>query len=143
MNPGSEFSERFLFPEPRVLLGQELRALASAMIDISDGLASDLGSLLHASGCGATVDVANLPIADSIAQQLSAKEAINLALAGGEDYELCFCVPPEHARRVNQLAKKLQIPVTEIGAVKINSEYLWVMNDAEFVPDQTEFRHFD
>lgn len=84
-------------PQPRVAEGRTLAAsdLATAMIDISDGLAADLGHLCECSGVGAVVEVAALPISASTARVATAyqRTPLDLALFGGEDYELLFTVP--------------------------------------------------
>jgi len=81
-----------LFPEPRVTVGQRLRGRASAAIDISDGLSTDLTHLCELSGVAATLDERTLPIHARAAQR---ENAVELALHGGEDYELLFTARPE------------------------------------------------
>ncbi len=84
---------RFLFPTPRLALGQALRGLASACIDVSDGLAADAGKLAQASGLRARIDVERLPISAALQARLGIA-AVRAALTGGDDYELCFTVAP-------------------------------------------------
>jgi len=86
--------ERFLLPTPRVALGERLRAFASACIDVSDGLLGDAGKLAHASGVGVDVTFEELPLSEPLATTLGEERARLLALSGGDDYELCFAVPP-------------------------------------------------
>jgi thiamine-monophosphate kinase len=89
----------FLRPVPRVREVEVLRRfLPNAMIDVSDGLAADLGHLCDASGVGATVDAARLPLIDT-AGLPAGLDALDLALGGGEDYELCFTIVAERAER--------------------------------------------
>ncbi|ENM0756614.1 thiamine-phosphate kinase [Proteus mirabilis] len=87
------FITRHLRPQPRLLQGQALRSLASAAIDISDGLISDLNHILTASGCGARINLDALPYSTAMKSQVSKEQAKIWALSGGEDYELCFTVP--------------------------------------------------
>lgn len=87
---------RFDRPGPRIAQGLALRRRASACIDVSDGLASDLGHILTASHCGATLDVGKLA-AVAPAAAFPGEEALQLALDGGDDYELCFTCAPETA----------------------------------------------
>lgn len=87
------FITRHLRPQPRLLQGQALRSLASAAIDISDGLISDLNHILTASGCGARINLDALPYSAAMKSQVSKEQAEIWALSGGEDYELCFTVP--------------------------------------------------
>lgn len=112
------FVQRHLLPEPRVALGLELARgnLASAMIDISDGFLKDLGHLLEASGVGAEVYVDKLPLSEPMKETAKAYgiDPLDLALSGGEDYELLFTSPlPEGV--LGRLGEKLGIPVTAVG----------------------------
>ena len=84
--------QRLSRPQPRLAAGRALRPLAHAGIDISDGLAADLTHLLQASGVGATLDVDKLPLSVPL-RELAGAEAARLALSGGDDYELCVCLP--------------------------------------------------
>src|SRR5580692_7731973 len=85
--------DRFRYPTPRVALGIALRGLASACIDVSDGLLGDCGRLAQASGCGFSLDYQALPVSDPLRAAVGEQRARELALTGGEDYELCFTVP--------------------------------------------------
>jgi thiamine-monophosphate kinase len=85
--------DRFRYPTPRVALGIALRGLASACIDVSDGLLGDCGHLAQASGCGFSLDYEALPVSDALRAAVGEECARELALTGGEDYELCFTVP--------------------------------------------------
>ncbi|RKZ39666.1 MAG: thiamine-phosphate kinase [Candidatus Parabeggiatoa sp. nov. 3] len=80
-------------PTPRLHEGQALRGIASSAIDISDGLAADLGHILKASAVGASLQLEKLPLSPALRQHLSCKSAWHLALNAGDDYELCFTVP--------------------------------------------------
>jgi thiamine-monophosphate kinase len=85
--------DRFLYPTPRVSLGHALRGLASACIDVSDGLLGDCGRLAQASGCGVVMQYESLPVSAALRAAVGEERARELALTGGEDYELCFTVP--------------------------------------------------
>jgi len=108
-------------PEPRVALGLALRGIASAAIDISDGLLGDLTHVLKASGCGATVhaaDVAPLLAAQSHPQWRPlelARPVLDYVLAGGDDYELAFTAAPSQRNAVKAAAALAGTPVTRIG----------------------------
>lgn len=107
-------------PEPRVAAGVALRGIATAALDISDGLCGDLGHLLAASRVGATVDLAAIPCADALrAKRVGDERVLALAclLAGGDDYELCFTAPPAQRERIDALALALALPLTAIGAI--------------------------
>ena len=100
-----------LYPEPRIAVGRRLRGVASAAIDLSDGLSTDLTHLCEESGVAAVVDVGALPIHELAAK---AKGATDLALHGGEDYELLFTAPPG-AQVPRQVAG---VPLWEIGTIR-------------------------
>lgn len=91
--------KRHLRPTARILHGQALRDLASAAIDLSDGLSSDLGHIVKASNCGAMLDMDAMPFSDAMRRHVEPEQALRWALAGGEDYELCFTVPERNRGR--------------------------------------------
>ena len=95
-------------PMPRITQGLALAGIASAAIDISDGLAQDLGHILNASGVGARLWVEQLPLSSALQNNVTLEEAITLALSAGDDYELCFTVPAQQAAYVQQLALEQQ-----------------------------------
>jgi thiamine-monophosphate kinase len=113
--PESALWERLERPTPRVALGLALRGLASAMIDCSDGLAADLGHILEASGVGAELDLAALPLDGAVAATVARTGDWGLPLASGDDYELCFCLPTEHRERLPELAARGGCTLTPIG----------------------------
>jgi thiamine-monophosphate kinase len=109
--------DRFLFPTPRCDIGIALRSLASACIDVSDGLGGDLEKLCAASGCGAEVDAATLPVSEALIAAVGRELAREYALTGGEDYELLFTVPLARlGAMTNAIALGLG-PVTRIGSL--------------------------
>jgi thiamine-monophosphate kinase len=81
-------------PTPRLHEGQALRGIANSAIDISDGLVADLGHILKASAVGASLELEHLPLSNALRRYLSIETAWDLALSAGDDYELCFTVPP-------------------------------------------------
>lgn len=112
---------RFEYPTPRVALGDALRGVASACIDLSDGLLADLPRLASASGCGAVLDVDRLPLSAALAAAPPAvpgAEAWQDALLGGEDYELCFAAPPAAATALAALAARCGVALTRCGALR-------------------------
>ena len=103
-------------PQPRIGLGLALRGVATAAIDLSDGLIGDLGHILQRSGVGAQVEFGQLPHSDVLAAQPAALRQECL-LAGGDDYELLFCAPPDRRAAVLQAAGQAQVPVQRIGRI--------------------------
>ena len=108
---------RFEFPTARVALGRRLRGLASACIDVSDGLWRDLRRLAAASGCGATVVAEDLPLSPAL-RAAAGERALHYALHGGEDYELLFTVPPDRLAALQAAARSVATACTVIGALR-------------------------
>jgi thiamine-monophosphate kinase len=131
-------------PEPRVALGMALRGIANACIDVSDGLAGDLGHMLKASQTGAvlTTDWIQDSAAISVAlQALPFARRLDMALAGGDDYELLFTAPPDQADAVQEAANDCDVSITCIGRITSGSG-LQVL-DAQGVPMSRRFASFD
>ncbi len=130
-------------PTPRVELGEALRGLATAAIDISDGLAQDLGHLLHASGVGAVLDWRSLPLSSALRLVCGDREAWSLALTAGDDYELCFTAPDEQAARLQGIADALGLALTRIGHIRAEAG-LALVSDGETMalPERQGFQHF-
>ena len=107
-------------PTPRVSLGLALRGIASAAMDLSDGLAGDLGHMLQASGCGARIETA---LAASLLKTpgvaLDDDARLSLVLAGGDDYELLFTAPASSSQAVVAAGLASNTPVTRIGRIEV------------------------
>lgn len=112
---GEILQHRFNSPEPRVALGRALRTLASAAMDVSDGLLGDLGKLCDASGCAAQLELDRLPASPSMPALFDAAAVERFALSGGDDYELLFTVPAERASEFEALCGNLEPACTRIG----------------------------
>lgn len=106
---------RFRRPAPRVAEGLALAPLASAAIDVSDGLVADLGHICRMSGCGARLDVAALPMSDALRAYCAPETARRHALSGGDDYELCFTAEPGRSGAVERATAAIGTRVTRIG----------------------------
>jgi thiamine-monophosphate kinase len=131
-------------PEPRVALGERLRGVATAAIDISDGLTGDLRHILDPSGAGATIDVALIPRSAPLAALIDGAGrdlALACLLAGGDDYELCFMAAPASRDLVAGIARDLGVPLTRIGYVSSGSGL--VVRDERGAPLATLPRSFD
>lgn len=130
------------FPQPRLRAGRALRGLATACIDLSDGLAADLGHLLEQSGLGATVELERLPCPDSLSGSAPATRW-PLQLAGGDDYELCFTIPAEAESRLAAVARADDVEVTVIGRVEPGSELAFrAPNGENYRPPRPGYEHF-
>ncbi|HCC0887845.1 TPA: thiamine-phosphate kinase [Salmonella enterica] len=137
------FIQRHLRPTPRILHGQALRNLASAAIDLSDGLISDLGHIVKASGCGAKVDVDALPKSAAMMRHVDDGQALRWALSGGEDYELCFTVPELNRGALDVAIGQLGVPFTCIGQMSADIEGLRFVRDGTPVTfDWKGYDHF-
>lgn len=111
--------QRHLRPTPRVSLGRALSIhhLANAAIDLSDGLISDLGHILKCSQCSAEIELSDLPLSSSLLSRYDRTQAEQLALSGGEDYELCFTIPQEKQLLLDRILKDFDVPYTCIGRI--------------------------
>jgi len=107
--------ERLYRPVPRVALGLALRGIASAAIDVSDGLRQDLGHTAARSGLAATIRTASLPPSSTLARVGDESQRLHWQLAGGDDYELCCAVPPDRVADAQAAASALGIALTVIG----------------------------
>ena len=112
-----ELLRRLNRPEPRVDFGLALADTGAAAIDISDGLLADLGHIVCASHCGATLWVDRLPRSRAL-QARPFEDVLTCQLQGGDDYELCFTVDAGKAGRVQKIAEQQQLLLTEIGVIE-------------------------
>ncbi|MEZ5561341.1 MAG: thiamine-phosphate kinase [Gammaproteobacteria bacterium] len=133
--------QRFLYPEPRLREGLALGALATAMLDVSDGLHDDIGKLMAASGTGAELDAGLLPLSAEL-RAAAAGRAVEYALTGGDDYELCFTAPDAVTGRLQQVAAGWEVPVTRIGTVVSEPGLRWMHQGGVLAVPDTTFRHF-
>lgn len=106
-------------PEPRLDLGRQLRGLASACIDISDGLAADLGHVLNASRVGATLDYERLPLAGCVRDHIAMTGDLSLPFTAGDDYELCFTVPPHRRAEADARLRDCGLQGAAIGQIEV------------------------
>jgi thiamine-monophosphate kinase len=134
-------------PQPRLAAGRALAASGAvrAMIDLSDGLALDLSRLCDASAVGVRIDATRLPI-DAAVQtvaRFAGRDLVDLAIAGGEDYELLFAIPPEAERQVMDALAAVEVSATVIGTM-LSSEHgrTIVVDGAEVPLEARGWTHF-
>lgn len=135
-------------PTPRVALGIALRGIATSAIDISDGLAGDLGHILKASAVGALVDaditinlIAFCGISDWPGSQFDTKKQLKTVFSGGDDYELAFTAAPAARQAVMAASLSAQTPVTRIGVIESGPGLRLV--DSHGLPIDGQFASFD
>lgn len=108
--------DRYRLPRPRVTLGPHLLGVATAALDVSDGLVADLGHLCEASKLGAVVEEALLPLSPAAKAALAAQPGlIERVLTGGDDYEILFSAPASADKVLERLAREFKTPITRIG----------------------------
>jgi thiamine-monophosphate kinase len=133
--------ERFMYPTPRIAAGRALASLATAAIDISDGLAADIAHLLRRSGRGAVVDIESVPVSEALCGECAAPVALEHALAGGDDYELCFAAERDDAEAIAAAFRDLGLRVSRIGRLTDDASLIWRRNGAA-VDVAGGYRHF-
>ena len=132
--------QRLNRPNPRTKAGLALRGNARAVIDLSDGLSGDLQHVLDASGVGADIRADQLPQSAEFAQFADAQERLQLQAAGGDDYELCACIP---RAKLKSVAACLDVPLTVIGRVTKKRGLRFCAPDGAIIPvDLQAYRHF-
>lgn len=136
---GHPLQQRLDYPSPRCELGLALKGLASSMIDVSDGLAQDLGHILKASKVGATLELEQLPLSAALLS-LDEQQRYRYALAGGDDYELCFTISPENYARLEQQYPHLAY--RKIGAVHSTLGLEFSQHGRAYHLDFNGYQHF-
>jgi thiamine-monophosphate kinase len=136
--------ERLLRPTPRVALGQALLGVATAAMDVSDGLLGDLAHIAEQSKVGAVIEAARVPLSPAAAAALADDpELLGLVLTGGDDYELLFTADPAERAAVLQAATAAATPVTEIGSIRREPGVLAIDRSGAPLPLAAGgFRHF-
>ncbi len=145
-------------PTPRVALGLALRGLATAMIDVSDGLAADMGHILEESTAecppgpgqiGAEIRLTDLPLSPSVRAAVAGTQDWSLPLASGDDYELCFTLPADQLANLAALSQRLDCPLTPIGHILARTEgeagtglICRGPDGANWAPKRMGFNHF-
>lgn len=137
-----EIIDRFRRPLARIQLGRTLAGLATAAIDVSDGLFADLERLLSASGLGGTIEFDALALSPELRAYCGRERALTLALGGGDDYELCFTAPEARVAEVMQRAADTGVAVTRIGTVQADPELRCTDGGSPATYRNEGYRHF-
>jgi thiamine-monophosphate kinase len=143
----SEADRQFLiarFARPRVPLdfAVSLARIASAAIDVSDGLYADAGKLLAASGAGGSIETTALPMSGALTRLCPEPERLRHALSGGDDYELCFTADPAVEAEIFETGERHGVRVTRIGRVADGGRLACLRNGAEIEFADAGYRHF-
>ena len=138
--------DRYRLPRPRLALGRALSGLASACLDVSDGLVQDAGHIARQSAVRIVIDVESLPLSAQVAAHVdSAPQLRHSILTGGDDYELLFTARPDQANAIREAGRQAHTMVSRIGRVE-SGEGTTVL-DAAGIPmeglDEGGWRHFE
>jgi thiamine-monophosphate kinase len=134
--------QRFDYPTPRVQLGLAARHVASAAMDISDGLVGDVPKLAAASGLHAHVQVERLPLSAALRTAVHETQARDWALAAGDDYELLLAVAPAMYPKLDAAAHRLNLTLTIIGELSSGSGVSWSLHGVDYTPAVSGYDHF-
>ncbi|HZW60451.1 MAG TPA: thiamine-phosphate kinase [Woeseiaceae bacterium] len=137
-----KLAARFRRPQARIALGQLLVGVASAAIDVSDGLYADLERLLEASACGGVLECTSLPLSPQLLACAGRERAESLALGGGDDYELCFTVPAAGVHRLGELASATGVTLSPIGTVAAGQGLACTRDGEPIAYAGSGYRHF-
>jgi thiamine-monophosphate kinase len=132
---------RFARPEARVELGRTIAPVASAAIDLSDGLFTDLEKMLSASNVSGSIELNQIPLSEQLRRIMTLEDALRFALGGGDDYELCF-TSAATAGDINELVNDCDVAVTCIGVVDDGEGLTCTLNGAAYEYRDEVYRHF-
>ena len=137
-----ELIRRFDYPTPRVQFGCSARGIATAAMDLSDGLIGDLPKLAQASGLAAHVALERLPLSAAMRAAVPLSQALDFALAAGDDYELLLAVPAPRYADLEAAAARLNLTLTAIGELRDGDAVTWSLNGSDFAPGARGWDHF-
>jgi len=130
-------------PQPMVGLGIELATYASSCIDISDGLVADLGHICDASQCQAQIQLELLPCSEPVLQHIAQSGSWAVAVSGGDDYQLCFTIPPQHRDKLAKISESSGIAIAVIGEIKAGQGVFCFDRDHQLVKLKASgYKHF-
>jgi len=139
----AELEGRYLLPQPRNALADAVLQYASAAIDVSDGLAGDLGKLCRASSVATDIDIARVPLSDAARAAIAAEPAfLETALTGGDDYEILLTVASEKLTAFREAAGAAGVAVTEIGRVQAGEGARFLRDGKPLAFTRASYSHF-
>ncbi|MDZ7684024.1 MAG: thiamine-phosphate kinase [Gammaproteobacteria bacterium] len=133
---------RYEHPTPRIEPATRLIDIATAAIDISDGLVADLTHIGAASGLGAIIELARVPLTDALRANFDEDTARQFVLSGGDDYELCFTAPPTVRASIDEMALALSLPLTRLGTMTPAGTIQVIDDKGECIAVADGFEHF-
>lgn len=137
------FYSAYYYPRPPLQFAQDLRGIAHAAIDLSDGLLADLGHIAEASGVGADIEIGALPLSEDLLAVCTQEQATAYALSGGDDYQLCFTASPQQEARLQMLAAEQGIRLSGIGRISEQCGLRCLDKTGRLLAlDKTGYRHF-
>jgi thiamine-monophosphate kinase len=136
--------EKYRLPQPRLAFGRKLRGLASASIDVSDGLLQDLGHIADVSRVCVEIDAVRVPLSRALQTAWGRDERATLrAASAGDDYEIAFTCRPDRAARVRAAARAAKVPVTQIGEITRGKGVVLLDADGKKIPiGRKGYQHF-
>jgi thiamine-monophosphate kinase len=134
--------ERFLRPVPRIALGRELRSIAHAAMDMSDGLLTDLKKLCFASNCGARLQLDDLPKSSLLAAMFDPEQCEQLILNGGDDYELLFTIPSASLQQLISISNAIGVRCTLIGVITAGDQVECMRGNEQVTVADSGYDHF-
>ena len=139
----AHLKDRYLLPQPRNVLADAVRLYASAAMDVSDGLAGDLGKLCRASGVAAEIDVARVPLSDAARAAVGADPAlVETVLSGGDDYEIALTLAPDKLSAFLDAAKKVDVATTVIGRMAAGEGARFLRDGKPLAFARSSYSHF-
>lgn len=137
------FMDHYYRPKPKLKEGLALVGVAESAIDISDGLAADLGHICQQSVVGATLHLENVPLSEPVAKLVSFERGMEWALSGGDDYQLCFTVPPSRLGKLEALVDQKRLQVHHVGEITRGSGVTCLHKGEEVMLQSNGYQHFN
>ncbi|MEO1250442.1 MAG: thiamine-phosphate kinase, partial [Pseudomonadota bacterium] len=139
----ADLKQRYDAPTPRGDVGQSLIGVASAAVDVSDGLLADLGHIARASGVGISLRAEAIPLSPAAMLAISVKPELKpMALSGGDDYELAFTAPASRAAAIQVIAERCGLAITKIGETISGSDVTMLDGNGAAIATPAGWQHF-